>query len=98
MFNFFYFFIFCPSDPLLIAGRVRNGNGASSGRVAPIPTPPRLAKRIPIPVPFKKLNGAGRVWEFPVPAPPALFSFFFFLFKKITLKNFNYIKINIFYK
>ena len=24
-----------------------NGNGAGSGRVAPIPTPPRLAKPIP---------------------------------------------------
>ena len=50
----------------------RNGNGAGSGRVAPIPTPPRLLKRILIPVPFKKLNGAGRVWEIPIPALPRL--------------------------
>ena len=48
------FKIFCKS--------IRNGNGAGSGRVAPIPTPPRLLKIIPIPVPFKKLNGAGRVF------------------------------------
>ena len=38
----------------------RNGNGAGSGRVAPIPTPPRLFKINLIPVPFKNLNGAGR--------------------------------------
>ena len=33
---------------------------AGSGRGAPLPTPPRLFKAIPIPVTFKKLNGAGR--------------------------------------
>ena len=40
----------------------RDGNGASLGqvRVTPIPTLPRLFKIILIPVPFKKLNGAGR--------------------------------------
>ena len=38
----------------------RDGNGVGSGRVAPIPTPPRLFKIIPIPVTFKNLNGAGR--------------------------------------
>ena len=48
----------------------RNDNGTGSGRITPIPTPPRLAKPIPFPVPFKKLNGAGRVWEIPNPAPP----------------------------
>ncbi|KAJ9687646.1 hypothetical protein PVL29_016219 [Vitis rotundifolia] len=40
-------------------GSLRDGNGAGSGRVAPIPTPSRLIKIIPIPVPFKKLNGVG---------------------------------------
>ena len=43
---------------LLTVGR--NDNGAGSGRVAPIPTPPRLFKTILIPVSFKKLNGQGR--------------------------------------
>ena len=39
----------------------RDGNGAGSGQVAPIPTPPRLFETILIPVPFKKLNGTG--WD-----------------------------------
>ena len=56
---------------------IRDGNGAGFGQVAPIPTPPRLSKIIPIPVPFKKLNGTGQVWEIPKPAPPRLASFFF---------------------
>ena len=46
------------------------GNGAGLGWVAPILTLPRLLKTIPIHVPFKKLNGVGRVWEgrnFPYP-------------------------------
>ena len=38
----------------------RDGNGAGSGRGAPLPTPPRLFKAMPTPVPFKKLNGAGQ--------------------------------------
>ena len=37
----------------------RNGNEAGSGRVAPIPTPSRLAKPILIPIPFKKLKRGG---------------------------------------
>ena len=32
----------------------------ATGRVASIPTLPRLFKTILIPVPFKKLNGAGQ--------------------------------------
>ena len=43
------------------ANPIRDGNGAGSGRVAPIPTAPHLFKIILIPIPFKKLNGAGRV-------------------------------------
>ena len=59
------------------ARQTRNDNGAGSGRVAPIPTPPHLLKIILIPVPFKKLNRAGRVWEIPKPAPPRLAPFNF---------------------
>ena len=55
----------------------RDGNGTGSGRGAPLPTPSRLFKAIHIPVPFKKLNGAGRgearrggrVCYIPIPAP-----------------------------
>ena len=60
---------------IVLFHEIRDDNGPGSGRVAPIPTLPRLAKPILIPVPF---------------------SFFFFFL--ITFKNFNYIKINIFYK
>ena len=68
----------------------RNDNGAGSGRVAPIPTPPRLLKIILIPVPFKKLNGAGRGGagmgnSQTHPAPPSLA---FFFKKKNLLLNF----------
>ena len=49
--------------------------------IAPILTLPRLSETILIPVPFKKLNGAGRVWEFFIPAPPLLT----FFFKKLLL-------------
>ena len=38
----------------------RDGNEAGSGWVAPIPNPFHLFEIIHIPVPFKKLNGAGR--------------------------------------
>ena len=48
------------SNPTHYPATGRNGNGAVSGWVAPIPTPPCLAKPIPIPVPFKKLNGTGQ--------------------------------------
>ena len=59
--------------------------GMATGRVRvwEFPTSPRLLKTIPIPVPFKKLNGTGRVWEFSIP-PPAPFSFFL---KKKKLKT-----------
>ena len=68
--------------------RIRNDNGAGSGRVAPIPTPPYLLKTIPIPVPFKTLNGAERVWEisYTRPAPPYLVFFLMIFLKKLLLK------------
>ena len=53
---------------LLAVGRT--GNGAGSGRVALIPTPPHLFKTIFIPVPFKKLNGRGRYDKFSYPSRP----------------------------
>ena len=59
------------------ANPIRDGNGAGSGRVAPILTPPRLFKIIPIPIPFKKLNGADGYDKFPYLPRPASFNFFF---------------------
>ena len=44
----------------------------ATGRVAPIPTLHRLFKIILILVPFKKLNGAGRLWELVIPTLPHL--------------------------
>ena len=70
---------------------IRDDNGTSSRRITPIPTSSSLFKITLIPIPFKKLNGAGRVSEFLI---PIWFNFFFI----IIFKNFNYIKINIFYK
>ena len=66
------------------------------GRVAPILIPPRLFKIIHIFVIFKKLNGTGR-GEMSMRNSHHL-TFFLNIFKKITFKFFNYIKINIFYK
>ena len=59
------------------ANPIMDGNGAGSGRVAPIPTPPPLFKIILIPIPFKKLNGAGRYYKFPYLPRPASFNFSF---------------------
>ena len=56
--HFFRFSLIC-ENPLSMEA-LRNGNGASSERIAPIPTPPRLLKTILIPAPFKKLNRVGR--------------------------------------
>ena len=55
----------------------------ATGRVAPILTPPRLLKIIPIPVPFKKLNGArGRAGMGNSQTRPALphLAFFFIIY------------------
>ena len=80
---FFFFLIFwsskwCRFDLHVSPALFRNDNGAGSGRVAPIPTPPRLLKTILIIVPFKKLNGVGQVCEFSIPTSPHLVFFFFF--------------------
>ena len=60
---------------MLNSVRVRNGYREGSGWVAPIPTPPRLLKTIPIPVSFKKLNGAGMGIPCTCPTPPRLVFF-----------------------
>ena len=44
----------------------------ATGQVAPIPTLHRLFKIILILVPFKKLNGAGWLWELVILALPHL--------------------------
>ena len=63
----------------------RDDNGAGSGWVAPIPTPLRLFKIIPIPNPFEKLNGRDVYDKFPYSPRSIQFNFFIFLiFLKVT--------------